>query len=247
MEIQTKTICDDLNCDSCKWNNNSNHTGKLINLISCDYISFGDYDNSGAVERANVRYLEQNNLIEYKETGSYYWQKAWLIDNEENREMINALENYPCFDDELVSMIEMEIEDEYIKDNDDIFRATKEPLKSILDDLDMRVIDPEIYYGVKEELNMQFVVEAGGNGYIDLDKMVDSYNKLLIEKYPFIEKLVAVQNALEKPAFPVSFFVDANEMLNNVKCFNREITQEEMQDILSYTIELENLIDSLKN
>lgn len=247
MDIQTKIICDDINCEACKYETGNNHTGNVTKLISCDYISFGDYDNSCAVERANVRYLEQNNLIAYKETGSYYWEKAWLLDNEENREILNALENYPCFDDELVSEIEMEIEEEYIKDNDDIFRATKEPLKSVLDDLDFRTIDTEIYYKVKEELNMEFIVESGGNGYIDLDKMVDCYNKLLIEKYPFIEKLVAVQNALDKPEFPISFYFDANEMLNNVKCLNREITQDEIKEILAYTVELENLIDNLKN
>ena len=239
-EIEVKTECDGEKCPVCYYDNtNGIHNGNITSqLISCDFISFGDYDNSCAVERANVRYLKEQGLIEKLETGSYNYEKAWLLDTPENRELLNSLFDYPCFDDELVSEIENEIETEYIKNNDDIYRATKQPLKDILDFLDLRVIDAELYYKAKENLNMEFVVESGGNGYIDLDKMVSEYNLLLCDKYPFIKTLAELKE-ITAPVFPIDFYESASDMKQHKQAIFSEYSQDDINQLLNYTIELE--------
>lgn len=213
-------------------------------LISHDYVSYGDYDNSCAVERANVRYLQEQNKVEQLDRMSYGSRRAWLLDTPENRELLESLESYPCFDDELVSQVEQEIEEEYIKDNDDMWRATPEPLKSILDDADLRVIIPEIYYQVKESLNMNFEVEAGGNGYIDLDKMVAAYNAALLEKYPALQRLSELQERLTSVQWPLTFWESAEDMQEHRRATGTPYTQEEIQDIMQYCAELERAVQN---
>lgn len=210
-------------------------------LISCDYLSFGDYDNSCAVERANVRYCDTEHLTVYKDRESYGWEKAWIADTAENRELLNALVDYPCLDDKLVSVIESEIEDEYIKDNDDIWRATPEPLRSILDDLDLRCIDPETYFAAKEADNAEFIVEAGGVGYIDLDRLRATYNLLLCDKYPAIRIIADLREQLDRTTvpFPLDYYADAADMLTHRELNGQPYTQEEARAILQYAAELE--------
>jgi len=228
-------------------------TEEGVSLISCDYISFGDYDNSCAVERANVRYLEENNLIEQRETGCYGWEKAWLLDTTENRELLESLSDYPCFDDELVSQIEMEIEDEYLKDNDDIFRLyTPEPLKETLELLDRREIDRDAYEKAKNEGRIYFEVEAGGIGYIDLEKLAPAYNLILCDMYP---ELKAVSEMIEEkaslvaetPDFPIDFYDSADDMLTHRRhSGGNSYSQEETEAILKYAAELEEILERMR-
>jgi len=216
-------------------------------LITCDYISYGDYDNSCAVERANVRYLKERDLIERKETGGYGYVKAWLLDTPENRELLEGLFDYPCFDDELVSQVEDEIEEEYIKDNDDITRLyTDEPLRSILQDNDMACIIPDIYYAAKEQANMQFEVQAGGNGWIDLKRLAKDYNLILCEKNPVLRSIVELRERVTelecRDGWNVCGFFDAAEMLHAVTLGNQaHILQdpEIMLQVLRYAAECE--------
>lgn len=236
MSIETKTRCDAPDCYAC-WYDETDHAGAVIKLISHKYCSYGDYDNSCAVERANVRYLGEKNLIEYEETGGYGGVQAWLLDTPENRELLESLDGYPAFDDELVSEVEREIEEEYIKDNDDIWRATPEPLRSILDDLDLRCIIPDIYYTVKERLNMYFEVESGGNGWIDLKKMEPAYNEELLARNPAIAMLLEYRS--RAAAWPITFYESATDMLGHCRATGRAITAEEAQQILQYAADLE--------
>lgn len=225
-----------------------------IALISCDLLRYGDYDNSGSVERANVRYLEANNLIDQLETGAYGSVQAWLLDTPGNRELLDGLEDYPCFDDELVSQIEAEIEENYIRDNDDIFRLyTNEYMRDALDLLDRRTIDPEIYREAKEQDNAYFEVHSGGIGYINLKKLAPTYNSLLCDRYPEI-KIIA--DLLEKtdgrsasvPVFPISFYQSARDMLNHRMVTGTTVTdhrdfEEILREILRYTAELEEVFE----
>lgn len=243
--IHEATLCDKPEqCPVCYYENrHAEHDGATVTkIISCDLLSFGDYDNSCAVERANVRYCEEHNLIEHHEYYAYNGEKAWLLDTEENRELLNALSDYPCLDDELVIVIESEIEDEYIKDNDDIWRATPEPLKSILDDLDLRSIDPDVYFAAKEEDNAEFRVEAGGNGYIDLERLAPTYNRILSERNPAIRIIADLREQLEARQavpFPLDYYADAADMLAHRELTSQPYTQEEARAVLQYAAELE--------
>jgi hypothetical protein len=216
--------------------------------ISHAFISYGDYDNSCAVERANVRWLEQNYKTDLLlDHGAFYSVTAWLPDTEEYRELLAGLDDYPCFDDELVSEIEQEIEDEYINRNDDIHRLyTPQPLKDILSDLDLTEIDSELYYQAKDNCNVQFVVEAGGNGYINLSKLADEYNLLLCDKYPAIKIISELQEQLaacSPPPFPLSFYASAQDMLEHRTATGQPITPEEARALLLYAAELEEVLE----
>lgn len=212
------------------------------NLISCDYIQYGDYDNSCAVERANVRYLENKNLVEYTERGSYGYIKAWLLGTPENEELLNSLEDYPCFDDELVSEIEREIEDQYLDDcRQDLHKLLS--YNDILQDVLFIDFDRECYEKAKELSNEYFIVEAGGNGWIDFERIAKDYSLLLCDKYPAIKTLAAAQEvANNEPAFPDTFYVSAQDCLDHNRL---NLTQEQI-DLLNYTAELETLIYNLK-
>lgn len=243
--IETKTRCNEPDCYACRYDDKTEHAGtELQQLISCDYIQYGDYDNSRAVERANVRYLQERDLVAYDDINYCPDCKAWVLDTPENRELLESLESYPCFDDELVSQVEDEIEQEYIKDNDDIWRETPEPLRSILDDADLRCIIPEIYYQVKESLNMQFIVESGGNSYIDLDKMVTAYNAALLEKYPALQRISALQERLTSVQWPLTFWENAEDMQEHRRATGTPYTQEEIQDVMQYCVELERAVQN---
>ena len=126
-----------------------------IEYISCNYLSFGDYDNSCAVERANVRYLKE--LDELKESidswsmeswergdyhsnekdsfglykwlpietdaklvecyGSYNSIQLWVRKDVWKELELDSLEDYCSLNDEMVSEIEMEMEDEAWENN----------------------------------------------------------------------------------------------------------------------------------
>lgn len=212
--------------------------------ISHDHIQYGDYDNSCAVERANVRYLEQNHAADlHIETGCYGYRAAWLPDTEENRELLDSLDNYPAFDDELVSEIESEIESDYIKDNDDIARVyTPEPLRSILIDCDLQHINPEIYHAAKEADNAEFIVHSGGNGHINLQRLAPTYNRLLLESNPLLQYAVDhTHDPPTAPPFPLDFYADATDC-NEHQASRRTLTTDELYAVLKYAAELEAAI-----
>lgn len=212
-------------------------------LISCDYLQYGGDDNGCAVERANVRYIKEQKLEAYRENGGYGGVKVWLLDTEENRELLDSLQNYPAFDDELVSQIEQKIEDDYIRDNDDIYRLyTPQPMKDILDDLDLRCIDPEVYYRAKDACNEYFTVKAGGYGYINLERIAKEYNLLLTAKYPAIQIIADLREQLDgqsAPPFPISYYESARDMLGHRDATGQSITPDEARSILLYAAELE--------
>ena len=218
-------------------------------LISCDFIQYGDYDNSCAVERANVRYLQEQKLVAYEDTGGYGSVKAWLLDTEENRELLASLFDYPCFDDELVSEVEREIEDEYIKDcASDLHKLLSEDMQQALQELFIfDDIDRECYDKAKESSNTYFEVESGGNGYIDFKRIVKDYALALCDKYPAIKSLCTIYAAVNNaPAFPLDFYESASDMQEHRRATRDEYTQDEIRAIVAYTTELETLIDQLR-
>lgn len=218
-----------------------------VKRISCDFIQYGDYDNSCAVERANVRYLEEKKLVELRETGCYGYVKAWLLDTEENREILAPLFDYPCFDDELVYQVEMEIEDEYLENNGrDLHKLLSEPMQEAMRGMFIfDEIDRDCYEKAKDASNTYFEVEDGGNGYIDFKRLVKVYASAICDKYPAIAVITDLREQLERrPAWDVPGFYDAAEMLHAATMGNRADVlsdPELMLQVLKYAAECEAL------
>ena len=152
--------------------------GKIY--VSCSVLSYGDYDNSCAVERANVQVLKEKHpdFESYSmndwETGRQYENREYVDilpesaivetyggygsaqiwireDIDEANGYMAALENYPCLDDEAISEIEMEIEEEYIKDLwPDLVRCFPDDFREALDLCGIDSLDQEIYEKAKK-------------------------------------------------------------------------------------------------
>lgn len=81
--------------------------------ITCDVLSTGDYGGAGDVGEANQRSLKEALPSEEwtEERGDYSSKQLWLLDNDSNRAIIEDLEcNYPLYDDEELSKVQMEWE-----------------------------------------------------------------------------------------------------------------------------------------
>lgn len=252
-DIHETSICDDdYRCNICYYDELETETTKhkgfnVTKLISCNYIQYGDYDNSCAVERANVRYLKENNLIEHEETGSYNYVKAWLLDTTENRDLLNELFNYPCFDDDIVSELESEMETEMLKDcGRDLHSLLSENIQEAMRELHIfDDIDLDCYYKACEESNTYFEVEAGGNGYIDFERIVKDYAIALCDKHPGIKSLCSIYDTVNnKPVFPIEFYESADDMFNHLQATGK--LDDTTKELLAYTVELEKLIEALK-
>lgn len=85
-----------------------------LNYISCSLLQQGDYCGASYCE-ANIRALEDTEGAVIRH-GHYYSRQLWLPDNDENRDVLAALADYPCWDDEEVSRVEMEWEEAAWKD-----------------------------------------------------------------------------------------------------------------------------------
>lgn len=186
--------------------------------ISLDCLSYGDYDSSCDVERANVRWLEEkhegktemlsyelfergvewryNQALGHSEdipveigedtelillSGDYGSISAWLPWSEENDELLSSLLDYPSIDDEMVWLVNAEMEKECWHDwiKRDLIDA------AFPDNPDMReklmVIDDDslydYYLGIKEQKNEYFEVQAGGVGWINVERLAPLFRE----------------------------------------------------------------------
>ena len=244
--------------------------------VSHDYLSFGDYDNSCAVERANVRVLQEAHpgFESYSmsdwENGRQYENREWVDilpeseivetygrygstqiwirgDIDEENGYLSTLENYPRLDDEAVSEIEREMEEEYIKDLwGDLKCCWPDDIQEAVDLCGIDDLDREIYEKAKDETNTYFEVEAGGNGYIDCESLAPAYLAELKFKNPAIEIVKGVIEAKNnKLAFPIGFYDSAEDMLEHRDATGQGITPEEAREILMYAAELERQIETV--
>jgi hypothetical protein len=161
--------------------------------------------------------------------------------------LLESLENYPCFDDESVSEIESEIEEEYLENSSsDLIKLLSNEVQSACDKLFID-FDRNLYEQAKELSNTYFIVESGGNGYIDFERLAKDYQMLLCEKHPAIKELVAIQTQLNSaPAFPIDFYESVADMLQHRKATKEIYSQDEIKDIFAYAVELEELINNLR-
>lgn len=145
-------------------------------------LSYGDYDNSCAVERSNYRvFLEEHKDSEFiKEVIGDYNSACVAVSldctDSEINEKLMRLFDYPCLNDEDVSMLELDMEQEYM-DNFiewDLRRLLKERYE---DYNDHEVLDKdkfiELWHELKEKNRVEFRVESGGNGYIDTKRLFE--------------------------------------------------------------------------
>ena len=248
--------------------------------VSHAVLSYGDYDNSCAVERANVQVLKEKHpsfesysfsdwdqgkqLVHTGQScgweeilpeseivelyGGYGSIQIWIredIDKENG--YTAALENYPCFDDEAVSEIEKEIEEEYIKDLwPDLLRCFPDDFREAIELCGIDEFDRELYEKAKEETNTYFEVEAGGIGCIDLARLAPAYAEELKFRNPaleIIQGVVEVRN--NKPSFPLSFYDNAEDMMYHRDATGQGITTEEAREILKYAVGLERQIETV--
>lgn len=151
------------------------------------YMSFGDYNDSCMVERSNKKvFMEQyeNSPIVYEVTGGYGSESVALSiremlnpDNEETTQSIidtlNGLNDYPCLDDEDMSNMEYEAFYESLKDYgiDDTQRALAKKYGITVYDYDRDKLE-EMILEIDRNGNPVFMIEPGGNCYIDIDDMI---------------------------------------------------------------------------
>jgi hypothetical protein len=93
----------------------------------------------------------------------------------EMNDVLNALEDYPCIDDEDCSMMKLELieeaKDSFISD----FQRTWENQYGF-DRIDIYDIDDDVIWTTiwkrAERHNQYFEIEAGGTPYIDIEKLI---------------------------------------------------------------------------
>lgn len=178
-------------------------------FITHSALSYGDYDNSCSVERANVRYLMQENEgttekipmrlltkwniheVELAEKttlilalGDFTSVTAWLIDTPENRELINSLDDYALLDEDLMAEVEIEML------NDDWESWLKHDLlhqaieyADERERVEIHFTDDDLFNAFHEacsEENTFYEVQAGGVGYVDIDRIAGAFKRILM-------------------------------------------------------------------
>jgi hypothetical protein len=178
MNDMVHTVYDHLT--NTEWKNND------LYLVS-SYLQYGDYDNSCMVERSNYKifmesYKEETGVFDisrgYGSTGIAISVK-WLLDpvNEEKAdeiiELLNGLNDYPCLNDEDMSNMEYEAFYEALKDYgiSDTCTALAKKYGIDVTDYDSAKLE-ELILEIDRNGNPIFIIESGGNCYIDIDDMV---------------------------------------------------------------------------
>lgn len=151
------------------------------------YMSYGDYDNSCMVERSNRKIF----LEEYREESGVFTISGgygsagvaisfkWLLDpaNEERAQsiidLLNALSDYPCIDDEDMSNMEYDAFIESLNDwgIEDTKRALATKHRIIVNDYDQEKLK-ELILEIDRYGNPVYMIESGGSCYIDIDRMI---------------------------------------------------------------------------
>lgn len=148
--------------------------------ISCDVLCFGDYGGAGSVGRANIDALKDRPGA-WVENGAYWSEMLWLPITEENKEIVTELdEQYPLFDEEAHSEVEMRWEEEAWKDcyKQDLLRliAKDDSALSILFDTDSFDADTlwQLYIESMDECNRYPTMEYSGAS-IPIDGIKDAF------------------------------------------------------------------------
>jgi hypothetical protein len=169
---------------------------------------------------------------------------AWLLATPENQELLESLDNYPCFDDELVSLVEAEIEDEYITNaGNDLHRECTREYQTAVEDCDLGTdINREAYEQAKEETNTYFQVESGGNGYIDFKRLAPVYEAIMLKNNLALALLIQERTARNQAQWPVAFYESAADMLQHIDATGQSLTDHATnRAILQYAADMEDV------
>ncbi len=140
---------------------------------------WGDYCGD-IVGRANYKYMEDNystNPLVFFLTGGYSSHiivcHVSLLDNEEIKDILDGLDDYPLINDEHMSNIEMEEEDSawesWIKG--DLIRA--------LDDRNIQYNEESLYDDYRfilDDNNIDGHMESAVSWYVDINRIADNWN-----------------------------------------------------------------------
>jgi hypothetical protein len=170
-------IADALEC-SVSWSNLENDPHGL--WATHGAMTFGDYDNSCHVERANVRAFAQD----FADGEGVWWvdlygghgSKGILLYlprvPDEAAEAVASLDEYPCLSDDLASEVETELVDEAWGNcySSDVTRALEQ------EGADLSAVTPEAlrewFETWRETANEYWAIESGGDAYIRVDRII---------------------------------------------------------------------------
>lgn len=162
-----------------------------------DACAFGDYGGAGSVGRANIDALLEQFSDDFAEgamgrewdnygvTGTpalvvlygMYSSEAAYLREDIAAETLDALDDYPCIDDERVSEIEMQWETEAWESwvRRDLYGALPEDLQEKADGIG----DSDLFecYRRAMEATNTYPVPEYSDVYIDVDRIADSYAK----------------------------------------------------------------------
>lgn len=149
--------------------------------FSHNVLSYGDYDNSCDVERSNVRtFLKEfkDSPWIYEHSGGYGWHAVWIdikCDDENIIDTLNALANYPAMDDEDVSNMRDEMENEdwdnWIRD--EFKEQIGKKFNSNYDEADEDSLRT-LYNQLKKSTSTEYFVQSGGNGWVEVSTLVEA-------------------------------------------------------------------------
>ena len=181
-----------------------------VKWISCDALSYGDYHGMCDVAESNIRALVQKMAGEgwILEKDCYGSKKLWLVDSEENQEVVRYLsEEYPLWDEDVHSRVQDELEQEawegWIKS--DLLRGLPEWIRET--GLEDRLGEGEAWEAYREgmeETNTQVVFESGG-AYVRVERIQEAFNENVIGRLG-LEKVGALVWTWTQAQVNISFF-----------------------------------------
>lgn len=144
-----------------------------VSHSNCDV---GDYGGSGSVGAGNIDFLNR----EYPDdcmiaNGSYGYKQTWLRDTPANRQLLEGLNQYPCFDDQCVSDVESQWELEAWESwlRCDLMRTLPDGLREMADVIEGRDFFEE-YRAAMDATNTYPVPEHNGV-HVDVDRIKDAF------------------------------------------------------------------------
>lgn len=143
-----------------------------------DYLSYGDYDRSTAVERSNHEvFLEKYRDLDgiYEINGGYNSHGIAIrldtLNNDEMFRLLSALQEYPIIDEGHWSNLEHEMIDEAWKDH-----GYNEVIRGIEERFDIEIsrdLCALLVNDILDSINEYPFIEAGGIVYLPVDKIIE--------------------------------------------------------------------------
>ncbi len=150
--------------------------------VTAGALCVGDYGGAGTVGEANIRSLKSE-FPDHWEQSMHYGRQLWLpADNPECVEVVERLErDYPLFDEEEHSRVEMEWKEELWQNDlcSDLLRTLPDVLQACVESLGWDVRETEgvlweAYRAAMEETNTYPEFEYSG-AYVRTDRISDEW------------------------------------------------------------------------